>query len=124
MCLIIGDLGGNSMKICPKCNTGNSDNALKCKECEAYIGKIEVTESSKIVDEFNMKEKEKGKNKANCKNYMYCVYNCKLCFIFYCSIFKRGFFHSFVFFNPLCNYRIFKYFPSGNFVQVKIFYCN
>ncbi|MEN2776143.1 DUF6199 family natural product biosynthesis protein [Acetivibrio clariflavus] len=55
------------MKICPKCNTGNSDNALKCKECEAYIGKIEVTESSKIVDEFNMKEKRREKIKQIAK---------------------------------------------------------
>lgn len=51
------------MKICPKCNTGNSDNALKCKECEAYIGKIEVKESSQIINEFNMKEERRERIK-------------------------------------------------------------
>jgi len=34
------------MKICPKCNTGNSDNALQCKDCGTYFGVTKVTEDS------------------------------------------------------------------------------
>lgn len=47
------------MKICPKCNTGNGDSALQCKDCGTYIGVTKVTNDSKIIDDFNRKEKRK-----------------------------------------------------------------
>jgi hypothetical protein len=54
---------GDKMKICPKCNTGNNNNSINCKDCGMKLSGKCIVDESKIIDEFNLKD-ERYQNRS------------------------------------------------------------
>lgn len=48
------------MKICPKCNTGNSDNAFQCRDCGFSLSR-EIVNSRDYVGEISAREEKQHK---------------------------------------------------------------
>lgn len=56
---------GNKMKICPKCNCGNKDNAVSCVDCGEIINNVEVIDKFQITNDYIGREEKKQFRKLN-----------------------------------------------------------
>jgi amino acid permease len=57
------------MKICPKCNTGNDDNSIYCKDCGFSIFKI-ICDQQDYIEELEKRKEEKHKRKMLIHNIL------------------------------------------------------
>jgi len=54
---------GAQMKICPKCNTGNGEKAIQCKDCGYFLNKVSVDSHKKYIEKITEIEETKHRRK-------------------------------------------------------------
>ena len=56
------------MKICPECQAGNTDEAVLCRECSAFLGKVAIQEEEALL-QAEMEKYERRQRRNRCMIY-------------------------------------------------------